>query len=72
MDEFLEFTAGVFGCDVSELSGDTTYKEFELWDSLMMLRLLSEIEEKYKVVIPYFETDGIETLSDIYTEYIEA
>ena len=71
MEEFLEFVAAVFECDASELSGDTAYGEYPKWDSLMMLRLLMEVEDEYNVVIPIEETGLIKTLSDIYTRYIE-
>ncbi len=66
MDEFLEFVAGIFKCDASELSMDTTYGEFPKWDSLMQLNLTMEIEEGYGVSIPIDEVPNIKTLADLY------
>lgn len=66
MDQFLEFIAGVFECDVSEISMDTAYGEFLKWDSLMQLNLTMEIEEKYGVCIPIDEVPNIKKISDLY------
>ena len=64
--EFLEFTAGVLGVPTSEISLDTQYKEFDKWDSLMMLTLTMELEAQYNVTIPMEEIEGVQTLNDLY------
>lgn len=64
--EFLEFTAGVLGVPVSEISLDTQYKEFDKWDSLMMLTLTMELEAQYNVTIPMEEIESVQTLNDLY------
>ena len=64
--EFLEFTAGVLGVPVSEISLGTQYKEFDKWDSLMMLTLTMELEAQYNVTIPMEEIEGVQTLNDLY------
>ncbi len=66
MEKFLEFVAGIFECDASELSMDTAYGEFPKWDSLMQLNLTMEIEEEYGISIPIDEVPGIRTLADLY------
>ena len=71
MQEFLEFVAGVMQVDPSELSGETRFKEFKKWDSLMHMRLVMEIEEEYDVEIPIEEVPNIKTLKDFY-QYTQA
>ncbi len=66
MEEFLNFVAGVFDVDPSELSMNTEYGSYEPWDSLMMLRLIMEVEEKFGCVIPIEEAPKIKTLEDLY------
>lgn len=70
MQGFLDFVANVMGVDCSELSEETAYGEFEKWDSLMQMRLVMEIEEKYGVDIPIEEVSRIKRLKDFY-EYIQ-
>ena len=71
MEKFLEFVAGVMQVDPSELSGETRFKEFKKWDSLMHMRLVMEIEEEYDVEIPIEEVPNIKTLNDFY-QYAQA
>lgn len=66
MDKFLKFVAGIFECEVGSLSMNTKYEDFEKWDSLMMVRLVMELEEEYKINIPIEEVGNIKTLADLY------
>lgn len=66
MQEFLNFVAEVFKIDPSEISMDTTYIEYEKWDSLMMLRLVMELEEEYDTEVPIDEVPNIKTINDLY------
>lgn len=66
MKEFLYFIAEIFEIDVEKINLDTKYQSIPEWDSLMHLRLVSEIEEKYAVEIPIDEVPNISTLSDFY------
>lgn len=66
MQEFLTFVARVMQVSPSELSGETRFKEFKKWDSLMHMRLVMEIEEEYDVEIPIDEVPNIKTLNDFY------
>lgn len=71
MQDFINFVAEVMGIDPSELNEDTAYGTIEKWDSLMHMRLVMEIEEKYDAEIPLDEVPNIKTLRDFY-KYIEA
>lgn len=66
MQEFLSFVADIMQVDSSELSAETRYKEFNKWDSLMHMRLVMEVEEKYGVEIPIDEIPNIKTLNNLY------
>lgn len=66
MKDFLAFVAGVMQVDPAEISGETRFKEYKKWDSLMHMRLVMEIEEEYDVEIPIDEVPNIKTLNDFY------
>lgn len=70
MQEFLQFAAGVMGVDADRLSADTQYGQFEVWDSLMQMRLIMEIEDRYNIEIPIDEVAEITKLGDFY-KYIQ-
>lgn len=66
MQDFLNFVADIMQVSPSEISGETRFKEFKKWDSLMHMRLVMEIEEEYDVEIPIEEVPNIKTLNDFY------
>lgn len=66
MQDFLAFVAGVMQVDPAEISGETRFKEYKKWDSLMHMRLVMEIEEEYDVEIPIEDVPNIKTLNDFY------
>lgn len=66
MQEFINFIAEIMGVDASTLSEDTAYGQIEKWDSLMHLRLIMEVEDKYDTEIPIDEVPNIKTLRDLY------
>lgn len=66
MQDFLNFVADIMQVSPSEISGETRFKEFKKWDSLMHMRLVMEIEEEYDVEIPIEEVPNIKTLDDFY------
>lgn len=70
MHNFIEFIAGVMEVDPETLNEDTTYGQHEKWDSLMHMRLVMEVEEKYDTEIPIDEVPNIKTLRDLYS-YVE-
>lgn len=66
MDKFLKFLAEIMEVNVENLSLQTEYQSIPQWDSLMHLRIVAEIEEKYGVEIPIDEVPDIKTLGDFY------
>ena len=65
-DRFLAFVAEIMEKNVSEISMNTVYKDFEAWDSLMMLTLVMELEAEYNVSIPIESLGKVKTLADLY------
>ncbi len=70
IEEYLEFVASVLEIDKKKINMDTEQNEVESWDSLMQLRLIGEIEEKYHVEIPLEEVSQIKSVKDFW-KYIE-
>ena len=66
MQDFLNFVADIMEVEPSEISADTTYGQFDKWDSLMHLRLVMEVEGEYDVEIPIDDVPNIKTLGDLY------
>lgn len=66
MQEFLNFIAEIFETEPNELSMDTAYGVYEKWDSLMHLRLVMEVEDRYDTEIPIDQVPDIKTLQDLY------
>jgi len=64
MDDFYDFVAGILKVPVSELSSDTSYGSIPEWTSIMHLRLVMEIEDKYGVEIPLEQIATIRKLYD--------
>lgn len=69
---FLEFVAGIFEVEVDELSINTQFGSIPQWDSLMHIRLVVGIEEKYNVEIPLDVASEIKELSEFYNYIMEA
>lgn len=70
-EKFLKFIADIFEVETSAISMETAYGSIEAWDSLMQLRLVSEINDEYDVEIPIDEVANIKTLADFY-KYVES
>jgi acyl carrier protein len=66
MDKFLKFVSEIMEVDVSEISLKTEYKNFDIWDSLMMMNLVLELEAEYNISIPMESINEIKTLQDLY------
>lgn len=65
-NEFLVSVASIMGVDPADISLQTCYKDYDPWDSLMMLTLTMELEEKYGVSIPIEKIESVQTLGDLY------
>lgn len=66
MEEFLRFVAEIMEVDAKEISMEMAYGEFDVWDSVMFLQLVMEIEAEYAVQIPIEKYGTVKTLKDLY------
>lgn len=66
MEKFLTVVAEIFEVDPKDISMKTKYGEYEIWDSLMMMKLIMEIEAEYGCQIPIEKAAVIKTLEDLY------
>ncbi|MBR7088548.1 MAG: acyl carrier protein [Mogibacterium sp.] len=65
-EKFLQVVADTMDVDVSEISMETAYKEYEVWDSMMMMSILMDLEDEFDVSIPIEKIAGVKTLADLY------
>lgn len=63
--KFLEFVAEIMELDLTDVNLDMKYKE-GVWDSLMMLTLVMELEAEYGVSIPMEKVNEIKTLRNLF------
>ncbi|MEG1875953.1 MAG: acyl carrier protein [Lachnospiraceae bacterium] len=66
MEAFLKFIAEIMEISEEKITLLTTQDDLEEWNSLMQLRLVAEIEEKYKVSIPLEDISNIKTVGKFY------
>ena len=66
MKEFIDFIASVLEVEPSALSENTAYGECEKWDSLMHMRIVMEVEDRYDIEIPIEDIPKIKTIRDFY------
>lgn len=69
LEKLIELAAEKFEKDPSELSTDTTFDDLGI-DSLDMVELMMNIEDKFKVVISDDDVENLTTLGDV-AEYID-
>lgn len=66
MNDFIDFVAGILDVAPERLSLDTAYESIPEWDSVMQLRLVMEISEKYGVEIPLEDVPNLKLLADFF------
>jgi len=67
-EEILEIAKRVLKTDQVDLS--TNRENIDEWDSLAHLQIISEVEDKFDISIPFEEVSDIKSLSD-FLKYIE-
>lgn len=65
-EKFLQVVADSLEVEISEISMETAYKEYEPWDSMAMMGLLMDIEDEFDVSIPIEKIAGVKTLQDLF------
>ena len=63
--QILELVSTIYNRDVEELSMDTTFKDDLGGASVLMVGLVSEIENELDVMVQLQDAAGCETISDL-------
>ena len=63
---FLSFVAELFNVETGSLSMDTAYGSIIAWDSIMHMRLVMEIGDRFNVDIPLEMIPELKTLGQFY------
>jgi len=61
-DKLNEIFADMFDLDLSEVGDDLTPQDVELWDSLNHLKLVTAIEETFRITFSMEEVNAIDSL----------
>ena len=64
--EFLAFAAGVLGVEATALSLETTYASLPEWDSMAQLRLVTEVQARWGVEIPFADVPCVTSLWELF------
>jgi acyl carrier protein len=66
--KFLEMITEVFEIEDKTLTMDDNFRDYDEWDSLARLSLISEIDDVYDVVIEDEVFKTLLSLNDLYSE----
>lgn len=72
LTDFIKNFAGIFEeTDSDAIQADTVYSELEEWDSVMVLSLITMVDEQYGVVMDVDEMSEAKTVEDLFN-YVES
>jgi len=71
MNEFIAQLAEALERDASEIQASDKFRDFEEWDSLVVLSVIAMIKQNYGITIPRKEFDTLTTVDDLYS-YVSA
>ena len=72
LNDFISKFAGLFEeTDPATITADTVYSQLEEWDSVMVLLLVSMVDEEYGVIVDVEEMSETETVTDLF-EYVKS
>ncbi|WP_371372067.1 acyl carrier protein [Sporomusa aerivorans] len=64
MEQFIELFSLVMNVPKEGLTLETSKDEIGNWDSFSHLRLVSELEEKFEIIIPYGDIPNLKRIGD--------
>jgi len=71
MEKFIGFIAEILDVDPHELNSESGYGSISEWDSLMHLRIIAEVEQKFGVNIPIDEVFNVNTIEKLYINILK-
>ena len=66
LKDFIKKLAGLFVETNPEIKAETVYSELEEWDSVMVLSLITMIDEEYGVLVDVDEMSETRTVEDLF------
>ncbi len=66
MKQFVENFAEAIEREVSEIQADHKFRDYEEWDSLVVLSVIAMIKQNYGITIPRKEFDALITVEELY------
>ena len=67
LNDFIQKFANIFEeTDLASIKADTVYSELEEWDSVMVLSLISMIDEEYGIIVDVDELSETRTVEDLF------
>jgi len=67
LNDFIKNFSNIFvETEPSSINAETVYNELEEWDSVMVLSLVSMIDEEYGVVVDVDEMSEARTVEDLF------
>jgi acyl carrier protein len=63
--DIIEFIASILEINPEIITPESRYGELENWDSLMHLRIIAELEEKYGINVPMDDVPNIKAIKDL-------
>lgn len=68
LQDFIEnFADQLDDTDISELTGDTKFKELDEWSSLIALSLIAMIDEEYDIHVSGDDIRNSQTIEDLFS-----
>ena len=71
MNSFIEKLADAIEKEASEIQADHKFREFEEWDSFVVLSVIAMIKQNFGITIPRKEFDTLLTVEELY-KYINS
>ena len=63
--EAIEWVAGMFDQPVEQLTPETARDDIPIWDSLGVLTLMADFDEKFSIVLTDADMRGMQKVDDI-------
>lgn len=68
--DLISFIASVLELNYDEINENSQYGQLKNWDSLMHIRIIAELEEKYNINIPIDEVPNIKKIKDFFKYFV--
>lgn len=67
INDFIKKFANIFEeTDPASIKADTVYSELKEWDSVMLLSLISMVDEEYGIIVDVDELSETRTVEDLF------